>query len=240
MDVVVVMFAKSPVPGRVKTRLAETVGEQRAAEFHAAFIADLVQMLATFDARPVLSWAGERDHPAFDPAREHGFTFVEQPPGDLGARLDRVIREQAAHAEAVLVIGSDSPTLGPAQLREAVHGLATNDVVIGPSFDGGYYLLGVRSDRYLSHVEGEEIHPIFRDVDWSTTDVLSQTLRRCHQISCLCDLTAFWYDVDTFEDLKFLKTHLLEHLRESGRDVAPHTAKLLTEMDRETSDTHTV
>jgi rSAM/selenodomain-associated transferase 1 len=240
MPTSVVMFAKSPVPGRVKTRLAETIGGDLAAQFHRAFIADLVGVLARFDGRRVVAWSGERDHAAFEPAREHGFAFVEQPTGGLGRRLDRVIRAEAARADSVLVIGSDSPTLQLEHLEAAAAALDTSEVVLGPSFDGGYYLIGVRSEWYLDHLSGDATHPIFRDVDWSTTDVLGQTLRRCHQISRLCDLTAFWYDVDTIDDLNFLKTHLLDHLRKTGRDVAPHTARLLLEMDRETSDSHTV
>lgn len=223
----VIVFAKAPVPGKAKTRLGAGIGDEAAAAFAAAFIADVCATVSTLDLHAVLAWAGEEGHPAFDVARAAGFEFREQPDGDLGARLDLVIRDVAAHSDRVFVIGSDSPTLHGLHFDEARRSLQTHDVVIGPSFDGGYYLLGVRSEWFLAQA-GEARHPLFAGIDWSTSSVLSQTLRRCRQVGALCDLIRFCYDVDTPEDLKLLGTHLLDHLRPSGLDVAQNTAILLS------------
>lgn len=224
----VVMFAKAPVAGRAKTRLAQGIGDELAAQLAAAFIADSSETVGQLDARAVLAWAENESDPAFAAARDLGFEFVPQPVGDLGARLNQVVEAQAAHAETIIVIGSDSPTLTPSHFRDAWDRLETHDVVIGPSFDGGYYLLGVRSDWFLRTRAPVGPHPLFAQVDWSTSDVLGQTLRRCRAVGGLCDLIRFWYDVDTPEDLKLLQTHLLEHLRPSGLDVGRNTAILLS------------
>lgn len=229
----VVMFAKAPEPGKVKTRLAASIGDERAAGLHAAFIADIGATVASVEGRHVLAWSGDPDHPAFAPLRELDYDFMPQPEGDLGQRLDRAMRREANRADAVVIIGSDSPTLMAEHLEDAFQKLQRASVVLGPSFDGGYYLIGVRSQWYLDLAPDDAVHPLFDEVSWSTADVLDQTLRRCRQMSCLCDLTAFWYDVDTIEDLNLLKTHLLEHLRPSGRDLAGNTAKLLTEANEE-------
>ena len=121
-------------------------------------------------------------------------------------------------------------------VAQAVNQLAEeprHEVVVGPSFDGGYYLLGVRSRWFLQTSSPEQIHPLFRDVSWSTGDVLGQTLSRCRAMSCLCDLIGFWYDVDTIEDLDLLTTHLLDYLRYTGQDVAPRTtANVFARRDR--------
>ena len=228
------MFAKAPVAGTVKTRLADAVGASEAAALYEGFIGDTAEtIVAAAPGRAVLAYAGDRAHPGFDVPRRLGFEFVPQPAGDLGARLDGVFGELAATSETVTVVGSDSPTLQPARLLEARERLAGHEVVVGPSFDGGYYLLGVRSRWFLQTSSPEQIHPLFRDVSWSTGDVLGQTLSRCRAMSCLCDLIGFWYDVDTIEDLDLLTTHLLDYLRYTGQDVAPRTtANVFARRDR--------
>lgn len=231
MSSTVVMFAKAPVPGTVKTRLAAAIGDEPAADLYSAFIDDIADTVARTDARRVVAHTGDAAHPGFARLRELAFDFVRQADGDLGARLDAAIRQQIEHSDHVVVIGSDSPTLHPEHIAEAVLALRMRPVVLGPSFDGGYYLVAVRSEWFRETAPAGEIHPLFRDIQWSTGNVLGQTLRRCRELSCLCDLMAFWYDVDTIEDLDLLRTHLLDYLRspmyDGGRDVASRTAEIL-------------
>lgn len=228
MNRAVVVVAKAPVAGHAKTRLAAGIGHAAAEALATAFIADVVETVATLDARPVLAFAGDEHHPAFDPARRHRFVFRRQAEGDLGARLDAVVRVELDQADEILVIGSDSPTLQRLHFDEAWDSLERHEVVLGPSFDGGYYLIGVRAAWYKQFGAPRETHPLFDGVEWSTSRVLGQTLRRARQCGALCDLIRFCYDVDTPEDLEMLKIHLLEHLRPSGLDVAQNTAILLS------------
>lgn len=230
MGLTVVMVAKAPLAGRAKTRLAAAIGAEAAAALAHAFLEDLTYCLNKIPARRVIAWDLDDAHPAFDAARAAGFEFVRQPSGTLGERLDMLIRAEARRADAVVVIGSDSPTLSAEMLTAAFERLEGADVVLGPSFDGGYYLLGVRSAWFRGAVPPEGPHPLFTDIAWSTTEVLGQTLRRCRAIGARVELGPFWYDVDTVEDLSMLKTHLLDHLRPSGLDVAAKTAILLSKL----------
>lgn len=222
----VVIMAKAPVAGQAKTRLAAGIGDAAASAFAEAFIADVTETVAGLSTRRVLAWAGDVDHEAFGPARRLGFALQQQVSGDLGQRMDAVLRAEAGRSESVIVIGSDSPTLTKMHFDEAWDALENHDVVVGPSFDGGYYMLGINSPWFLKSAT-DGVHPLLADIAWSTDKVLDQTLRRCRNIGALCDLIRFCYDVDTLQDLDLLKTHLLEHLRPSGLDVARNTAILL-------------
>lgn len=223
----VVVFAKAPRAGRVKTRLAADLGDETAVELYECFMADVADSVAGLEARldpptsAVLAYAGDASNPGFEPFRRAGFSAVEQGAGGLGDRLARVSRlcfERGA--QRLLIIGTDSPTLGPAQLAGALARLQHNDVVVGPSFDGGYYLIGL-SGPHLS---------VFDEIDWSTRRVFGQTMRRCRASSLLCEALEFWYDVDTFDDLKLLKTHLFDYLRYREPDTARRTAELVSKL----------
>jgi rSAM/selenodomain-associated transferase 1 len=218
----VVVFAKAPVPGRVKTRLAEAIGANAAADLHRAFLADLAETVASTGATGYLALAGDEHHTGFDPYREHGFDFVTQGQGDLGDRLARVTSDLFARGHnKVVVVGSDSPTLQARHFAEAFAALERVPVVLGPSFDGGYYLIGLDSP-----------YPeVFADIAWSTTAVASQTLSRCRQHGLLWDLLGFWYDVDTIDDLDFLRFHLLGHLTQMNANTLPHTVRALQQLE---------
>ena len=191
-------FAKSPVPGTAKTRLAVTIGFDAAARAHRAFIADTVAAIASLDVRGVLAWAGDKDHPGFDCARDAGFEFVEQPDGDLGQRMVSLLHDRLEHGGPILFVGTDSPTLPAQWITEAVAGLQSKDVVVGPSFDGGYVLIGLRAAH----------HAPFREISWSTPRVFAETLARCRETGLECGVLPFWYDVDDLNDLTFLRFHL--------------------------------
>lgn len=227
LAVSVVVFAKAPDAGRVKTRLAAELGDEVAVGLYRCFVADLAQMVARLadslgaPVHPVLAYAGGADHEGFEPFRKGGFEFVAQGQGTLGERLSRVSRRCFDDgADQIVIIGTDSPTLGPRHVRGALAGLEDADVVVGPSFDGGYYLIGLGG----AHVA------VFDGIDWSTARVFGQTMRRCREASLLCEALEFWYDVDTFEDLQLLKTHLFDYLRNREPGIANRTAEFLSKL----------
>ena len=215
------MFAKHPVAGLVKTRLAADVGDETAARLSAAFIADLAERFLDAADRRVLCYA-----PGDSAAREYfrdvaarNYDLWPQPPGPLGARLSRFFDEQFAGGAGrrVVVIGSDSPTLPRGFLERAFELLRSHDCVLGPATDGGYYLVGL-SGRLL---------PIFDGVDWSTADVLAETVARITACQAGLALLEPWYDVDSREQLHALRGHV-DALRASGSAVdLPHTEPLL-------------
>jgi len=196
-----VVFAKAPTPGRVKTRLVPPLTPARAARLHRAFIEDTLSRVA---ARP-WPWPGPRylacapatgDPFLIECARRYGADPIAQGPGDLGARMRRVVQALLKRHAAVVVIGSDSPTLPPMYLDRACAALRSVDLVFGPSDDGGYYLVGQRC-----------LEPdLFRDIPWGTADVLEATLARLDPRRVA--LLPPWYDVDRPDDLERLRREL--------------------------------
>lgn len=226
----VVVFAKPPVGGEVKTRLTGRLNEQLATELYRAFLGDIAIRVANFarsnehPVTPVLAYTKAPQHPGFEAFRQRDYLFVEQPGGDLGDKMHRVAEGCFdAGAEHVVIVGADSPTLLDRHLARALETLQTRDVAVGPSNDGGYYLMGLRNST----------RALFDCIDWSTRSVLRQTLRRAREADLECELLEFWYDIDNFDDLYRLRTHLLEYLARENQTIAPRTAEILRRLEAE-------
>jgi hypothetical protein len=225
----IIIFAKPAEPGEVKTRLTGLLTDEQAASLYRSFLADLAEMLAAYrdegdgHIELVLGHTGSADHPSFAPFRDLGFSLQGQSGTDLGARMGGMISDRLDRgADQAVVIGSDSPTLQPRHLDRAFERLARADVVLGPSFDGGYYLVGM----------GHPHTPIFQEIDWSTPRVLDQTMRRADDAGLVYGLLEFWYDVDTPRDLHRLWYHLQHFRRTRDHPVAPETQeRIATQLD---------
>lgn len=191
-EVTLFVFARAPVPGQVKTRLAAHVGAERAAALYRAFLADTVRVcVAAGGFEVVLSCAGDPDHPALvEIAATFGVERMAQPGGDLGSRMTATLDLRPGS----LIVGSDAPTLPADCLRRARAALAEHDVVVGPSADGGYYLLGGVAGLDLGGVR------------WSSRHALADTLARVAPRRAA--RLPPWYDVDEPADLRLLRAHL--------------------------------
>jgi rSAM/selenodomain-associated transferase 1 len=191
-----IIFARAPVLGAVKTRLAQSVGEAAALALYEAFLDDTCMLTQGLGARRVLAVDGTLEHPALARlAKSQRLGLIAQGEGDLGAKMARAIAGHIA-AGPVVLIGSDAPTLPRPYLHQALDALVEHDVVIGPSDDGGYYLVGARRD----------LPELFADMPWSTAAVLPTTLGRLagHDHVVL----PAWYDVDSAADLERLQAEL--------------------------------
>jgi len=205
------VFVKHPVPGQVKTRLATALGEQRAAELYASFLADIVARFRTVGGRRLLCYT-PNDQDAVDyflPLAQQDYELWPQPDGPLGVRMTAFFDEflGAASGRAV-IIGSDSPTLPRELVDQAYERLGEQDCVLGPAVDGGYYLVG---QRVCSR-------PIFESVVWSSPQALEQTVAQIAATGARLGLLQPWYDIDTPEDLEFLRGHV-RALQISGEAV---------------------
>ncbi len=224
------VFGKPATPGRVKTRLAATLGDREAARGYEAFFCDVVEMARRFCDQQgwslSLAWPDEGgDRLARFGVETCDAELVDQGQGDLGARMKGVVEHYfEAGEERVLIIGSDSPTLGVEHLKRAADQLEDHHVVFGPSFDGGYYLVGCRRG---SHDWGA----LFRDIPWSTARVMEETVARVEEAGLLYELTEFWYDIDTFEDLKLARFHLLRYIGKQRPGRARRSRQWLAELD---------
>lgn len=194
------MFVKAPEPGRVKTRLAAVIGDAPAAELYRAFLADLIERFRKTGDRRVLAYS-----PADDVTRElfgqlagWDYKLWPQPEADLGTRMREFF--EAFGPEPVVLIGSDSPTL-PSNFPDiAFATLAHRDVVLGPATDGGLYLIALNQQH--------RAWPIFDGIDWSTSRVLDQVMRRLIELDARVEALPPWYDIDDSTDLAFLRGHL--------------------------------
>ncbi|MDA8020071.1 MAG: TIGR04282 family arsenosugar biosynthesis glycosyltransferase [Thermoanaerobaculia bacterium] len=204
------LFSKPATPGRVKTRLAPELGEQRAAELHAAFVFDVVQSLVrgSFDLR--FLWAlddGDVEPPSqLLPPEARSIDWRRQVGVDLGERLFRGLREAARDASFVAAIGSDHPEIQPAHVEDAFRRLeAGADVALGPVPDGGYYLIALH---------GAAVHErLFDDIPWSTEVVFERTVERCRELGLRWETLAPGCDVDVAEDLDELAGRLADEVR---------------------------
>jgi uncharacterized protein len=200
-DVAVAIMAKAPRPGTVKTRLCPPLRAVEAAALYRCFLLDKIAAVGTLmGTRPVIAYTPDDAHAEFDELAP-GFALVPQHGHDLGARLHATLANllAAGHAGAIAV-DSDTPTLPSAFLQQAVNCLSEPgpDIVLGPTEDGGYYLIGVR----LAHRE------LFDDVPWSTSSVLEVTRRRAAASGLQAAYLPSWFDVDTPDDLERLRTML--------------------------------
>lgn len=212
----IVIFARAPLIGEVKTRLGRAIGEAAALALYEAFLDDTCTLTQGLGARRVLAVAGDLDEPHLQRlGKSQRLELEAQGDGDLGARMARAIARHVGGGP-VVIIGSDAPTLPRAHLHQALDALMDHDVVIGPSDDGGYYLVGAR----------REVPELFSDVRWSTPEVLPTTLARLAGRSHA--LLPSWYDVDAVEDLERLRNDL-ETLPAT---VAPATRRALAALPR--------
>jgi rSAM/selenodomain-associated transferase 1 len=212
----VLMFARLPEPGVVKTRLASALAPAATARLYRAFTEDLCARLGR-RFRLVVACSPDDKRPYFgELARRYGCELIPQGGGDLGARMRRAAAAVLETATRAVLIGSDAPTVPAASIGAAFRALAHARVAIGPSLDGGYYLLGVRSP----------LPPIFSRMPWGTPAVLARTLRRLRRARITPALVPCWYDVDTPADLGLLRRHLAL-LDTLGDRPCPRTTRVL-------------
>jgi rSAM/selenodomain-associated transferase 1 len=196
---VLLLVAKAPVIGRVKTRLASSgVSEDDTLKLAAAFLHDTGSLLThpRMPARVVVALEGDSAHL---PGTLSSFPVVSQGEGNLGQRLTHLFAAQFAHpgTRAACAIGSDTPHLPLAFVVEAYSRLASpdTDVVLGPTDDGGYYLVGMK----------RMVPELFQNIPWSTPDVLAVSRERAHDANVRVALLPPWYDIDTPADLARLR-----------------------------------
>jgi uncharacterized protein len=194
----VLVFAKAPEPGRVKTRLAAHIGEGPAAVLAARLALRALATTCAAGIGPVELWcAPDTGHPFFDVCRRrHDVGLRTQTGPDLGARMAHALGTAlSAHSGAILV-GTDVPSMTVEDLRQAAAALAAgDDAVFGPAEDGGYWLVGLR------RVADE----VFASVPWSTDTVLAMTRQRCAALGWRVSEIATRWDVDRPEDLARLR-----------------------------------
>lgn len=197
MTTAVVVFAKAPVPGLAKTRLAPGLGEVGAAALAERMLRHALAQAVAADIGPVVLCATpDAPHPMLrEMAAACGAALLAQGPGDLGARMARALRRQLRRWPRALLLGTDAPALGARQLREAARALDDHDAVFVPTHDGGYVLVGQRRP-------GDP--RCFRGMTWSHPRVMDDTRRRLADAGLSWAELAPVADIDDPDDLASL------------------------------------
>jgi uncharacterized protein len=200
------MFAKYPVPGTTKTRLAQSIGDESAARLSGAFTRDLIQRFRNIADRFVLA-ATPRSKNAADwfQMQLQGQGEVNfQPEGSLGDRIAWFFETQfEAGADRIVLIGSDSPDLPMTIVQDAFRQLESTAAVVAPSDDGGFVLLGLSCFSNPG-----DVSDALRQVSWSTETTCAETCQALEDAGAPPTLLATWHDVDTIDDLQALSARL--------------------------------
>ncbi|MEM1189836.1 MAG: TIGR04282 family arsenosugar biosynthesis glycosyltransferase [Pseudomonadota bacterium] len=187
------LFARLPVPGRVKTRLARSIGAAASCAVHEELLALTARTLLEAALAPVELWLDESGtHGLLEALLRAGMRGpFEQTGHDLGERMRRSLVAGLQRYERVVLVGSDCPGLDKAYLRSAFDALDEADVVIGPAEDGGYVLIGARGD----------FAPLFADIPWGTGEVLQRSRAAAAAADLSLALLEPRYDIDVEADL---------------------------------------
>ena len=198
-DSCILLFVKSPEHLPVKSRLAESIGKETARELYKNFVLDILETLSGAAAkigcalrvcvhppealRHMRNWLGDN------------YRYLPQQGNTLGERMKNAFLASFADGyERVVIIGSDAPDLTGESITEAFRFLEDSEAVIGPAHDGGYYLIGFRSDAFLPVV--------FEDIPWSTGEVFAATMKIFQQAQCDVSVLPPWRDIDILPDLQ--------------------------------------
>jgi rSAM/selenodomain-associated transferase 1 len=191
MTASLLVFAKAPEPGLVKTRLAASVGAAAAADLYRVLAERVLAQTAPMGAEYVRVVVAD----GIDAARSWfpGEVCVPQAPGDLGARMAAAAAWAFGRGdERVVLVGTDVPGLGRAHVRAALQALDQHDLVLGPAMDGGYYLIALRRPQ----------PELFEGIAWSTRAVFEATLARARRLGLRVTRLSSLGDIDTLEDLE--------------------------------------
>jgi hypothetical protein len=219
MSTCLIIFAKSPIPGKVKTRLTPHITPTKAAELYEAFISDTISTALKLKCeRITVAYSPGYAEKTFQRLCGQSVNYLPQEGHNLGERMKNAFKHSFDKGfKRIVIIGTDSPTLPLSYIQEAFDVLKEVPVAIGPTFDGGYYLIGL----------SEQNETIFNDIEWSTSSVFSQTLARIKTANRQLSILPPWYDVDTPEGLEFLRSHLLSMKMSGNKDIPEKTFRFL-------------
>lgn len=219
---ILIIFVKAPRLGTVKTRLQPQLTPEQSLALYRAMSEDLVAKfyeVTEFDLQihfwppngreEMQQWLGD------------DLVFTAQEEGDLGRKMHQAFVQvfQQGYRKAVIT-GSDLPGLNQFHIREAFHQLERHDAVLGPTYDGGYYLIALKS-----------LHPeLFANVPWSTDAVMKQTLENARRANLRIAHLKPEADLDTFSDVRKFWEQLHPSEAAVGKSALPRTIRVLAEL----------
>ncbi len=212
----IIVFAKNPKAGYVKTRLNPPLDKNQSASLAESFLMDTINLVSKIIKvnKKLLYYYPQNSTPYFKSVIKGNWTLELQKGKNLGERItNAIIRSMKREECPVIVIGTDSPALPAAYISEALKALDSVDVVVGPCLDGGFYLVGVRQYH----------RGLFRNIRWSSEYVLLDTIQNINKKKLTVRLLPMWFDVDDINGLLKLQ-NILNKL---PLDVCKNTRKSL-------------
>lgn len=208
-----VIFAREPVPGRVKTRLAKDVGIAAAAALYDLMLRHVVKSVISLQYDIVICKTPESGGACFEDMAP-GAVVRDQPEGDLGEKMSGVFKAEFARGyKRICIIGTDCPGISSSGILQAFELLGNSELVLGPSCDGGYYLVGL-----------SVFHPeLFEGIAWSTDEVLSGTLGIARSLGIDYGCLAVRADIDEITGLERYMS------KNPGTELSSAFAKVLQE-----------
>lgn len=185
----IVVFVKNPELGKVKTRLAVTLGNERALEIYNKLLQYTREVLLSLsNVKKYIYYSSFVDNQ--DDWNNEQFEKQLQSKGDLGDRMTSALKESLEKCQSIVIIGSDCPQLTSIHINNAFEKLKTQDIVIGPSHDGGYYLIGMN-----------RLYPeLFQGIEWSTNSVFQETIQKAKELNISFATLETLSDIDCEED----------------------------------------
>lgn len=209
----IIVFAKEPQNGKVKTRLSKRLSSERILGLYKAFLKDTVELINKCKTiNKVMAYHCD-GNPSYLKKIAKGYIFYKQTGSSLGQRIHNafVLAKNQGSTQTVIV-GSDAPDLPPALIETAFRKLARHDVVFGPARDGGYYLVALK----------KPMRNIFQGIKWSTSSVLEESLRKAKKSDQKVYLLKPWGDIDEYDDFKLMNASL-----KTNKNCAKHTRRFL-------------
>lgn len=208
MKKALIVFAKTPLKGRIKTRLQPHLTPEKILNLYKSFITETMsRCLRLKDAEIFLGSYPTKDNDFMkELTKKHNIKSFNQRGKNLGERFVNAFKDRFKQGYGkVVIIGSDSPLIPVENIKKAFLKLTKNEFVLGPCCDGGYYLVGA----------SKVIPEVFHNIPWDTDRVLNRTLGKLNSLNIRFYLLPFWYDIDTIEDLRFFRNHL-KYLKREG------------------------
>lgn len=215
---VVIVMVKAPIAGFVKTRLSPPLSQPDAASLALCFVKDVVHSVQRVIPNIVIAFTPPEGRVVLERSLSKQLLWFAQKGNDLGERLNSAITHaQDLGFNPIIVLGADSPTIPASFIETALNALVTGetDVVLGPTTDGGYYLIGLNGSQ----------PELFQNTSWSSPFTFQQTARKADQLNLRLLQLPEWYDVDTPTDLVTLSNEFLSNPEVRGR--APATCQWL-------------
>jgi len=190
-----ILMTRVPIPGKTKTRLETHLTPEQCAMLHTCFMKDIYETAKKIDAEVYVYYTPEKYKPLMRAILGEKAKLRPQIDGNLGDRMAHAIRERLDIGyEKCVLIGTDIPTIEESVLNKAFNALDSSQVVIGPTLDGGYYLIGMKKP----HAE------VFSDTFYGVDTVYESTLHRMTALGIKYSTVDEWYDIDTYFDLKYM------------------------------------